>query len=604
VTNDGSRDFTPEYARDFVGGIKPERDDRLTEAAKATLRSAYMLADEEYFQDIFARAATAFSGGDRELAARLYDAASLQRLSFATPLLANGGTKRGLPISCFLNNVEDSISGLTANFEENAFMSCNGGGIGTYWGNVRSRGERTSRGVETPGLMPFLHCVDSQALAYHQGSTRRGAISVFLDISHPEVEAFIDMRRPKGDVHLRNENLHHGVNVPDAFMHAVDDDGDWDLVDPHSGRVAKTVKARQLWAQVLERRLERGEPFIHFIDASNRAIPESQQRLSHAITHPNLCTEVLLPTSPSRSAVCCISSINLAYLDEWSDGLGALVHDVVTMLDNALDVFVSRAPPEMARAVLSVRQERAIGLGYMGLHTYMQRQGIAVGDQAFRDKNVELSSRIRDAAAAASRYLGHLRGPAPEAPDGRRHTYLIAIAPNVSSSIINGGVSPGIETMSANAFAKKTLHGTFAVRNPALAELLGGLGQNNEDVWRSIATNDGSVQHLPFLSDADKRVFRTARELDQDELVVLAADRQTYICQGQSLNLFYGGQPDRGQVHKTHMSAWRRGLKTLYYVHSKAPSSTRIAAPASEPPPQAERVPVECTDDVCTVCAD
>lgn len=586
--------------------LDPARDALLTEFGVATLTKQYCLPGESH-QQAFARAAHAFSGGDQALAQRLYDYASKQWFMFATPLLANGGTNRGLPISCFLNHVADSIEGLVANFGENALLSTNGGGIGTYWGDVRSIGEVTSKGVDTPGVMAFMHVQDSQAIAYHQGSTRRGAHAVYLDVSHPEIVEFINMRSPTGgDVHRKNENLHHGVNITDAFMQAVEADADWDLVDPHSGTVRQTLKARSLWIQMLQQRARLGEPYLFFIDAANRDLHPALKAKGLRVRHSNLCTEITLPTSPERTAVCCLSSVNIATLDEWWDDREQFVADLVTMLDNALEVFCDRAPPGMWRAVQSVRAERSIGLGTLGLHTYLQDKRWAMESHEAATFNVVLYSELKAHAVAASMRLAQERGePTDLIGTGLRNAHLMAIAPNATSSIICGGVSPSTEPMVANAFSQKTMAGTGIMKNPALIRRLRELGHDTDDVWRSVFLERGSVQHLPFLSAEDKALFRTASETDPRVLVDLAAHRQPFICQAQSLNLFLPADVDTKTMHQVHMRAWKLGLKSLYYLRSSSVKATSVGVMPEilrEPQPVQQEETVDLPEVSGAVC--
>lgn len=586
--------------------LDPARDALLTEFGVATLTKQYCLPGESH-QQAFARAAHAFSGGDQALAQRLYDYASKQWFMFATPLLANGGTNRGLPISCFLNHVADSIEGLVANFGENALLSTNGGGIGTYWGDVRSIGEVTSKGVDTPGVMAFMHVQDSQAIAYHQGSTRRGAHAVYLDVSHPEIVEFINMRSPTGgDVHRKNENLHHGVNVTDDFMQAVEADANWDLVDPHSGAVRQTLKARSLWIQMLQQRARLGEPYLFFIDAANRDLHPALKAKGLRVRHSNLCTEITLPTSPDRTAVCCLSSVNVATLDEWWDDREQFVADLVTMLDNALEVFCDRAPPGMWRAVQSVRAERSIGLGTLGLHTYLQDKRWAMESHEAATFNITLYSELKAHAVAASMRLAQERGePTDLVGTGLRNAHLMAIAPNATSSIICGGVSPSTEPMVANAFSQKTMAGTGIMKNPALIRRLRELGHDTDDVWRSVFLERGSVQHLPFLSAEDKALFRTASETDPRVLVDLAAHRQPFICQAQSLNLFLPADVDTKTMHQVHMRAWKLGLKSLYYLRSSSVKATSVGVMPEilrEPQPVQQEETVDLPEVSGAVC--
>lgn len=562
--------------------IDYSRDNLLTNLGRVTLEERYCLGNEGP-QDVFARASKAFSGGDDELAQRLYEYSSRQWFSYATPLISNGGTDRGLPISCFLNYVDDSVQGLADNFQENAFLSTSGGGIGTYWGRIRSAGEVTSKGVETPGLMPFLHVMDSQMLAYHQGSTRRGAGAVYIDISHPEIMSFLDMRKPTGDIHRTNENLHHGVCIPDAFMEAVANDSPWSLVDPNSGRIRETVSARSLWAKLLTTRVQTGEPYLFFIDTANRALPRELQELGLKVHHSNLCTEVTLPTAPDRTAVCCLSSINVAAYDEWGMHERQFIHDLITMLDNTLDVFVEQAPSQMWRAVNSAQRERSVGLGTLGWHTFLQNRGLVLEDDATSQLNVSMYRSISRTARRASERLAVERGEAPDMKgSGLRNAHRMAIAPNATSSLICGEVSPSTEPHAGNVQAQKTLSGTHEVRNPALKAVLKDHLKDNDGVWSSIAVNNGSVQHLDFLSTREKLVFRTHVENDQGKLIELAAQRQPFICQAQSLNLALPADVTPKELNRLHTMAWKGGLKALYYLRSGSVKKTEAVGTVVE----------------------
>jgi ribonucleoside-diphosphate reductase alpha chain len=561
--------------------IDKSRDDLLPAFAKATMDGQFCLPGESY-QQAFARAATAFSGGDEKLAQRLYDYASKQWFAFATPLLANGGTERGQPISCFLNYIDDSIEGLCENFNENAYLSVNGGGIGTYWGHVRSIGEQTSRGVETPGVMPFMHVQDAQVLAYHQGATRRGAAATYMDVSHPEIYEFIAMRSSTGgDVHRKNENLHHGVCITDAFMVAVENDEPFDLIDPHSKAVRATVSARDLWIKLLQQRMKLGEPYLFFVDTANRDLPSALREKGLYIHHSNLCTEITLPTNKDRTAVCCLSSLNLATYDEWAEHAEELISDLVTMLDNALTVFTEKANKAVWRAVASVEAERSIGLGTLGFHTLLQKRGCAMDSQEAEGLNEFIYSTIKMYALKQTKKLAQMRGePSDLRGTGLRNAHLLAVAPNATSSIICGGVSPSVEPLAANIFTQKTKAGSFEVKNPVLVELLAQLGQNTDEVWSSIALNKGSVQHLGFLTDHQKNVFRTATEIDAGVLIDLAAQRQVSICQAQSINLFMPADVTTRELHKTHFDAWKKGLKSLYYLRSNSVKATSVGVQA------------------------
>jgi ribonucleoside-diphosphate reductase alpha chain len=550
--------------------IDYSRDDLLTESGKTILKDRYLLPTEASPQDGFARAAKTFAD-DQAHAQRLYDYASKLWFMFSTPVLSNGGTTRGLPISCFLNYVDDSREGLADHYTENIWLSSMGGGIGGYWGDVRSQGMATSIGNKTTGVIPFMHVVDSQMTAFHQGATRRGSYASYMDVSHPEIVEFIEMRKPTGgDIHRKNLNLHHGINVTDAFMEAVQKGEAWDLVDPHTKQVIKTIDARTLWIKILETRIATGEPYISFIDTVNAALPESQKKLGLKFNHSNLCSEITLPTAKDRTAVCCLSSVNLEYFDEWKDNK-LFIEDLVRMLDNVLEHFITSAPSYMWRAVNSARCERAIGLGTMGLHSYFQKREVAMDGEKSKDINDFIFKHIHNEAQAANEKLGAERGsPADMEGTGLRHSHVIAIAPNASSSVICGGTSPSIEPLRANAFSQKTLSGTFLMKNKYLERVLLKHDRNNKEVWKSIVTNGGSVQHLDFLSDEEKAVFKTAIEMNQRHLVDLAADRQQYICQSQSLNLFLPPDVDTKTLHGIHLRAWKGKVKTLYYMRSQA----------------------------------
>jgi len=550
--------------------IDYSRDELLTDSGKTILKDRYLLPTEASPQDGFARAAKTFAD-DQAHAQRLYDYASKLWFMFSTPILSNGGTTRGLPISCFLNYVDDSREGLADHYTENIWLSSMGGGIGGYWGNVRSQGMATSIGNKTTGVIPFMHVVDSQMTAFHQGATRRGSYASYMDVSHPEIVEFIEMRKPTGgDIHRKNLNLHHGINVTDAFMEAVQKGEAWDLVDPHTKQVIKTIDARTLWIKILETRIATGEPYISFIDTVNAALPESQKKLGLKFNHSNLCSEITLPTAKDRTAVCCLSSVNLEYFDEWKDNK-LFIEDLVRMLDNVLEHFITSAPSYMWRAVNSARCERAIGLGTMGLHSYFQKREVAMDGEKSKDINDFIFKHIHNEAQAANEKLGAERGsPADMEGTGLRHSHVIAIAPNASSSVICGGTSPSIEPLRANAFSQKTLSGTFLMKNKYLERVLLKHDRNNKEVWKSIVTNGGSVQHLDFLSDEEKAVFKTAIEMNQRHLVDLAADRQQYICQSQSLNLFLPPDVDTKTLHGIHLRAWKGKVKTLYYMRSQA----------------------------------
>lgn len=595
------RDYSIQEVRAVIN-IDLSRNELLTDFGKKTLDDRYCLEGEDY-QDVFARAALAFCGGDLDLAQRLYDYSSKQWFMFATPLISNGGTSRGLPISCFLNYVDDSITGLTNNFVENAFLSTRGGGIGSYWGDIRSIGQKSSKGVETPGAISFMHTIDAQMLAYHQGSTRRGAAAVYMDISHPEIEDFINMRSPTGDVHRKNENLHHGVCIPDTFMRAVEQDADWKLFDPNSLEVTQTISARELWIKLLQTRVKSGEPYLYFVDTANKFLPQSQKDLGLRIHHSNLCTEITLPTSEDRTAVCCLSSINVSKYREFEYGMRHFVADLVRMLDNALSVFIESAPPEMYRAVRSATVERSIGLGTLGFHTLLQQESIPFDSVDAMVLNKELYKSIKMYALLETQELSYSRGePSDMEGTGLRNAHLLAIAPNASSSIICGGVSPSVEPFAGNAFSQKTDSGTKKVCNPALYPVLEKYGKNDDGTWSSIIVNGGSVQHLDFLSNHEKEVFKTAYEIDQQSIIDLASSRQEYICQSQSVNLFMAGNINVKVLHKIHFDAWKQGLKSLYYLRSASVKSTETVTKTVENEIEKPKPKIECTENVCTMC--
>jgi ribonucleoside-diphosphate reductase alpha chain len=566
--------------------IDYSRDSLLTPFGITTLADRYFADGEKSPQDAFARAAEAFSDSP-EMAQRIYDYASKLWFMFSTPILSNGGTKRGMPISCFLNFVPDSRGGLTGHYTENAWLSSMGGGIGGYWGRVRSNGVNTSGGSRSSGAIPFLKVVDAEVLAFAQGVTRRASYAAYLDISHPEIEEFLEMRKPSGgDSNRRCLNLHHGVNITDAFMVAVERGADWDLIDPHSKVVVKTLPARDLWQRLLDMRMQTGEPYIHFIDASNRALPESQKQLGLAVHQSNLCSEITLPTNDERTAVCCLSSVNLATWDEWKDN-PQFIKDLVRFLDNVLSYFIASAPPELSKAVYSASQERSIGLGAMGFHALLQSYGLAFDSPMAVGINHKIFKHIKEHASQATRELAKERGAAPDSSlnDPVRNMHLMAIAPNASSSIICGDTSPSIEPYRANAYTAKTKTGSFLVKNPYLTRVLAEMGKDTHEVWSSIITNGGSVQHLQFLDETQKGVFKTAIEIDQRWIVDHAAERQEYICQAQSVNVFLPANADVTLLHHVHFRAWKKGLKSLYYLRSEAirraeTVSTKIARSA------------------------
>jgi ribonucleoside-diphosphate reductase alpha chain len=556
------------------------KDSLLDDFALATLKDRYMVGDETSPQEAFARAAMAFAD-DEAHAQRLYDYVSKLWFMFATPVLSNGGTRRGLPISCFLNYVDDSREGITDHFTENAFLSSFGGGIGGSWSDVRASGSKTSKGSESTGVIPFMKVVDAEMLAFSQGVTRRGSYASYLHMSHPEIEEFLDVRKPTGgDINRKCTNIHHAVVVPDAFMELIhsaskypDFDDSWDLTDPHSLEVKKTVSARALWVKILQNRMETGEPYLMFEDAVNKDLPEFQKKKGMKVHHSNLCSEITLATNEERTAVCCLSSVNLEYYDEWKD-IPAFIPDLVRMLDNVLEYFIQNAPEQLEKAKFSAQRERSIGLGAMGFHAYLQKNGIPFDNPMATGANSEMFQYIKTQAENTTRQLAVERGACPDDDTcSVRNAHLLAIAPNASSSIICGNTSPSIEPYRANAYTQKTKSGSNLVKNKFLDRLLMskiGHAEVYDSTWKSIVANRGSVQHLDVLDEWEKDVFKTAVEINQAWIVEHASIRQEYICQSQSVNLFFPPDVNKGDLHNVHMLAWAKNLKTLYYLRSEA----------------------------------
>ena len=557
--------------------IDYKRDNYLSEFSHKTLQDRYLVDGETSPQDAFARAARAFSDNDAH-AQRLYDYASKLWFMFSTPILSNGGTARGLPISCFLNYIEDSRSGLTGHYTENAFLSSVGGGVGGSWSDVRSVGSKTSNGSESTGVIPFMKVVDAEMLAFSQGVTRRGSYAAYLDISHPEIEEFLDVRKPTGgDINRKSVNLHHGVVISDRFMELIEGatreegfDDSWDLIDPHTKEVIKTVSAKTLWVKLIQNRVETGEPYIMFGDTVNAALPEFQKDMGLSVHHSNLCSEITLPTNEGRTAVCCLSSVNLEEYDEWKNNKD-FIPDLIRMLDNVITYFVSHAPAQLEKAKTSAEQERSLGLGAMGFHAYLQRKNVPFESPMAIGANKMMFEHIKKEAKNASNQLCVERGPCFDGYHaGVRNAHLLAVAPNASSSIICGNTSPSIEPYRANAFTQKTKSGSSLLKNEYLEHALQELDQDTDEVWKSIITNNGSVQHLDFLDDWTKDVFKTAVEIDQRWIIEMAADRQKEICQSQSLNVFFPANVSKQELHAIHMMAWKKKVKTLYYLRSEA----------------------------------
>ena len=551
-----------------------DRDVLLTDFGKATLNDRYVMPGETY-QDMFARVSAAFAD-DQAHAQRLYDYMSKLWFMPSTPVLSNGGTKRGLPISCFLNEANDSLSGIVNLWNENVWLASKGGGIGSYWGNLRSLGERVGEVGKTSGIVPFIHVMDSMTLAISQGSLRRGSAAVYLPISHPEIEEFIEIRRPTGgDPNRKALNLHNGIVVSDAFMSAVEKDEMWELTSPKDNHIVKTVSARSLWIRILTARIETGEPYLIFGDAVNNARPEHQKLAGLEVKLSNLCTEITLPTGmdhhgKERTAVCCLSSLNLENWFEWHTH-PTFIEDVMRFLDNVLQTFIDNAPDTMEKAKYSAMRERSIGLGVMGFHSFLQDNGLPFESAMAKSWNIRMFKHIRAQADAASRLLADEKGACPDAAEygiNERFSNKLSIAPTASISIIAGNASPGIEPIAANVFLQKTLSGSFAVKNRALKKLLASKGHDDDKTWSEITLHKGSVQHLDFLTDDEKAVFKTAFEIDQRWVIEHAADRTPYICQSQSVNLFLPANIHKRDLHMLHFQAWKKGLKSLYYCRS------------------------------------
>ena len=555
--------------------LDPSRDALITEFGKKTLEDRYLLPGES-FQDMFARVARTY-GDDADHAQRLYDYISKMWFMPATPVLSNGGAKRGLPISCFLNAVGDSLDGIVGVWNENVALASNGGGIGTYWGGVRSIGEKVKHAGATSGIIPFIRVMDSLTLAISQGSLRRGSAACYLDIHHPEIEEFLEIRKPSGDFNRKSLNLHHGVNITDDFMNAVIEDAEFGLRSPKTGEVLRTVSARKLWQKILEIRLQTGEPYLVFSDTVNRQMAAHQRKLGLKVSTSNLCSEIMLHTGKDhlgedRTAVCCLSSINAEKYFEWKDE-PQFIEDVMRFLDNVLQDFIDNAPPSMAKAVYSAKRERSVGLGLMGFHSFLQSMGVPFESAMAKAWNARLFKHIRMGADAASVTLAEERGACPDAEEvgmKQRFSHKLAIAPTASISIICGGCSPCIEPIPANVYTHKTLSGSFTVKNVALQQILADKGQDTDEVWTSILEHEGSVQHLDCLTQDEKDVYKTAFEIDQRWVIELAADRAPYICQGQSVNVFLPGDIDKWDLHMLHWTAWEKGVKSLYYCRSKS----------------------------------
>src|SRR5688500_12035942 len=589
--------------------VDHSRDELLTDFGKETLKDRYLLPGESY-QDLFVRVASAYAD-DAEHAQRLYDYISKLWFMPATPVLSNGGTGRGLPISCYLNSVGDSLEGIVNTWNENVWLASRGGGIGTYWGAVRGIGEPVGLNGKTSGIIPFVRVMDSLTLAISQGSLRRGSAACYLDISHPEIEEFLEIRKPSGDFNRKALNLHHGVLVTDDFMAAVRDGSEWTLRSPKDGSERATVDARSLFQKLVETRLATGEPYIIFIDKVNATMPRHQRELGLKVSTTNLCSEITLPTGRDHlghdpTAVCCLSSLNLETWDEWN-GDKNFIEDIMRFLDNVLTDYIDRAPEEMARARYSAERERSVGLGVMGFHSFLQARNLPFEGAMAKSWNFKIFKHISAQASEASMMLAKERGPCPDAADMgvmERFSCEMAIAPTASISIITGGTSACIEPIPANIYTHKTLSGSFSIKNPYLEKLLIEKSKNSEAVWSTILERGGSVQHLDFLTPEEKDVFKTSFEIDQRWLIELAADRTPYIDQATSLNLFIPADVDKWDLLMLHYRAWELGIKSLYYLRSKSVQRAGFAGGVeADNTPELKEIPLQTTDyDECLAC--
>lgn len=601
-----SMEITPQL---YPIEVDHSRDALLTDFGKDTLTDRYLLPGESY-QDLFVRVASAYAD-DQPHAQRIYDYISKLWFMPSTPVLSNGGTGRGLPISCYLNSVDDSLEGIVNTWNENVWLAARGGGIGTYWGSVRGIGEPVGLNGKTSGIIPFVRVMDSLTLAISQGSLRRGSAAVYLDVSHPEIEEFLEIRKPSGDFNRKALNLHHGVLLTDAFMEAVRDGAEWELVSPKDGSKRGSVDARALFQKLVETRLATGEPYIVFNDTVNRAMPKHHRDVGLKVSTSNLCSEITLPTGRDqhgmdRTAVCCLSSLNLETWDEWN-GDKRFIEDVMRFLDNVLQDYIDRAPDEMARAKYSAARERSVGLGVMGFHTFLQARNIPFEGAMAKSWNLKIFKHIAAGAQEASMLLASERGPCPDAADQgvmERFSCKMAIAPTASISIICGGTSACIEPIPANIYTHKTLSGSFSIKNPYLEKLLTEKAKNSDAVWNSILEKGGSVQHLDFLTQEEKDVYKTSFEIDQRWLIELAADRTPYIDQAQSLNLFIPADVEKWDLLMLHFRAWELGIKSLYYLRSKSVQRAGFAGGVeADNTPDLKQIELEVKDyDECLAC--
>ncbi|MES2495925.1 MAG: ribonucleoside-diphosphate reductase subunit alpha [Pseudomonadota bacterium] len=602
----GSTEIRPQL---YPIEVDHSRDALLTDFGKDTLTDRYLLPGESY-QDLFVRVASAYAD-DQPHAQRIYDYISKLWFMPSTPILSNGGTGRGLPISCYLNSVDDSLEGIVNTWNENVWLASRGGGIGTYWGSVRGIGEPVGLNGKTSGIIPFVRVMDSLTLAISQGSLRRGSAAVYLDVSHPEIEEFLEIRKPSGDFNRKALNLHHGVLLTDAFMEAVRDGKEWDLLSPKDQSKRGSVDARALFQKLVETRLATGEPYIVFNDTVNRTMPKHHRDVGLKVSTSNLCSEITLPTGrdqhgKDRTAVCCLSSLNLETWDQWN-GDKMFIEDIMRFLDNVLQDYIERAPDEMARAKYSAGRERSVGLGVMGFHTFLQARNIPFEGAMAKSWNLKIFRHISAGAQEASMLLASERGPCPDAADQgvmERFSCKMAIAPTASISIICGGTSACIEPIPANIYTHKTLSGSFSIKNPYLEKLLSEKSKNSDAVWNTILEKGGSVQHLDFLSAEEKDVYKTSFEIDQRWLIELAADRTPYIDQAQSLNLFIPADVEKWDLLMLHFRAWELGIKSLYYLRSKSVQRAGFAGGVeADNTPDLKQIELETKDyDECLAC--
>jgi len=604
-----TRDSHTIDSRAFNVVTDSSRDALLTDFGKETLKDRYLLPGESY-QDLFARVASAYAD-DQDHAQRVYDYISKLWFMPATPVLSNGGTGRGLPISCYLNSVSDSLTGIVDTWNENVWLASKGGGIGTYWGNVRGIGEPVGLNGKTSGIIPFVRVMDSLTLAISQGSLRRGSAACYLDISHPEIEEFLEIRKPSGDFNRKALNLHHGVLITDEFMEAVRNGDEFILRSPRDQTERGKVDARSLFQKLVETRLATGEPYIIFIDQVNRSMPKHHRDLGLKVTTSNLCSEITLPTGKDhlgaeRTAVCCLSSLALETWDEWN-GDKDFIEDVMRFLDNVLSDYIARAPDEMARAKYSCERERSVGLGVMGFHSFLQARGLPFEGAMAKSWNLKIFKHIRAEVDEASMMLAQERGPCPDAADMgvmERFSCKMAIAPTASISIICGGTSACIEPIPANIYTHKTLSGSFSIKNPYLEKLLAEKSKDSANVWNSILEQGGSVQHLDFLTQDEKDTYKTSFEIDQRWLLELSADRTPFIDQAQSLNLFIPADVDKWDLMMLHFRAWELGIKSLYYLRSKSVQRAGFAGGVeADNTAEAPKYELSTTDyDECLAC--